>query len=258
MGVATAVRRRFCRRAPEHEFVAVILAAGSGSRLGSGAKCLVEVGGRSLLEHQFRALEEAGVNTVVVVAGHQVERVRRAVGGRADVIVNDRYAETNSVYSFMLARESVDGSALVLNADVLFHPEVILRLLDVDGSALAFDSSADLDDETMKVEVDDGRLVRMSKTLEPVVQSGENLGILKLDGSAALAAFVAATAVVEQGGEQSWVGSAINAVAACVPITAVDVCTLPWTEIDCRIDLDHARTHVWPQLGSLDEEESAA
>ena len=197
MGVATAMLRRFCRRAPEHEFVAVILAAGSGSRLGSGVKCLVEVGGRSLLEHQFRALEEAGVNTVVVVAGHQVERVRRAVGGRADVIVNDRYAETNSVYSFMLARESVDGSALVLNADVLFHPEVIRRLLDVDGSALAFDSSADLDDETMKVEVYDEHLVRMSKTLEPVVQSGENLGILKLDGSAALAAFALVTLAEE-------------------------------------------------------------
>jgi L-glutamine-phosphate cytidylyltransferase len=256
--VASVERQHFSRRAAEDELVAVILAAGRGSRLGSGVKCLVEIGGRPLLEHQFRALEEAGVSTVVVVAGHQVERVRRAVGGRADVIINDRYTETNSVYSFMLARESVDGGALVLNADVLFHPEVIRRLLDVDGPALAFDSAAELDDETMKVEVDDGRFVRMSKTLEPEVQSGENLGILKLDGSAALAAFVAATAVVEQGGEQSWVGSAINAVAACVPIAAVDVGTLPWTEIDYRIDLDHARRHVWPQLDSLDEEESAA
>ena len=258
MGVVTAIRRRAARRPVEPKFVAVILAAGIGSRLGSGVKCLVEIGGRSLLEHQFLALAEAGVDTVVVVAGHQVERVQRAVGGRADVIVNDRYAETNSVYSFMLARGSVSGSALVLNADVLFHPEVIRRLLDVEGSALAFDSSSDLDDETMKVEVNEGRVVQMSKTLEPVEQSGENLGILKLDGSAALAAFVAATAVVDQGGEQDWVGSAINALAACVPIAAVDVSTLPWTEIDYKIDLDRARTHVWPQLESFDAAESAA
>lgn len=244
------LRRRSCRRRAERDYVGVILAAGSGSRLGSGAKCLVEIGGRPLLEHQFAALSEAGVRDIVVVAGHQVELVRRLVGGRAAVIVNDRYAETNSVYSFMLARGSVSGGALVLNSDVLFHPEVIRRLLDVDGSAIAFDSSADLDDETMKVEVEGGRLVRMSKTLEPVAQAGENVGILKLDGAGALAAFVAATAVVALGGEGSWVGTAINAVAACVPIAAVDVCALPWTEIDHQVDLDHARSHVWPRLQS--------
>jgi L-glutamine-phosphate cytidylyltransferase len=60
----------------------VILAAGKGSRLngtaGDKPKCLVEIGGITLLERQIHALEQAGVDDVVVVVGCQADRVRNA------------------------------------------------------------------------------------------------------------------------------------------------------------------------------------
>ena len=53
----------------------VILAAGKGSRLngtaGDKPKCLVEVGGITLLERQIRTLERAGIDDIVVVVGCQ-------------------------------------------------------------------------------------------------------------------------------------------------------------------------------------------
>ena len=62
----------------------VILAAGKGSRLngtaGDKPKCLVEVGGITLLERQIRALEHAGIDDIVVVVGCQADRVRGPVG----------------------------------------------------------------------------------------------------------------------------------------------------------------------------------
>ncbi|HEX9285530.1 MAG TPA: NTP transferase domain-containing protein, partial [Nitrospirales bacterium] len=63
---------------------AVILAAGVGKRLGvemgNRPKCLIEIGGWSLLLRYLDALLDVGVKTVVLVVGHRQEMIRAAVG----------------------------------------------------------------------------------------------------------------------------------------------------------------------------------
>jgi choline kinase len=101
---------------------ALILAAGQGSRLKEGRpKCLVEIGGQPLIEHQLSALRFAGVERVTVVVGHQALRVCHVLPEDTHVVHNPVYAETNSLYSFWRARDHLDGDLVVLNADVLFH-----------------------------------------------------------------------------------------------------------------------------------------
>ena len=117
---------------------ALILAAGRGLRLRlSSPKCLVDVGGRSLLHHQLDALERAGIDRVTMVLGYEHQQVEDAAEGRTEVVLNERYADTNSLYSFWLARGAVEGDLLVLNGDVLFAPELLRDLLAVEGSAIA-------------------------------------------------------------------------------------------------------------------------
>ena len=80
---------------------ALILAAGSGRRLRlNRPKCLVELGGRPLIDHQLQALAWAGVDRVVVVAGYMADDVMAALPPGLPVVVNEDYAETNSLYSF--------------------------------------------------------------------------------------------------------------------------------------------------------------
>ena len=123
---------------------AVILAAGRGERLGRltrwRPKCLVEVGGRSLLQHQVRALRDLGIDRIAVVVGHLGELVRAAMASECEFIDNRRYAETNSLYSLWLARNWLDGPFLLLNGDVLAHTEVYGRVVRTPGTVLAFDS----------------------------------------------------------------------------------------------------------------------
>ena len=80
----------------------IILAAGKGSRLngtaGDKPKCLVEVGGTTLLERQIQTLHLAGIDDIVVVVGCQADRVRSRCGHSVTYIENSRYAETNSMY----------------------------------------------------------------------------------------------------------------------------------------------------------------
>ncbi len=58
---------------------AVLLAAGSASRMGGKPKCLLELGGVSLIRRQLIALSGAGVDEVVVVLGHYADQIEPAV-----------------------------------------------------------------------------------------------------------------------------------------------------------------------------------
>jgi MurNAc alpha-1-phosphate uridylyltransferase len=65
---------------------AIILAAGAARRLAPLTdrtnKCLLAVGGRSLLDRMLEALATAGVAEAVIVVGHCGTQVRAAAGPR--------------------------------------------------------------------------------------------------------------------------------------------------------------------------------
>lgn len=230
---------------------AIILAAGQGTRLGRRLpKCLVEVGGRPLIHHQLEALAQAGVDDVSVVVGFRADDVIRALPLGTRVVVNPDFATTNSLYSFMLGRDRVTGPALVVNADVLFHPVIARALARWPASTIAYDSRSGTDPEEMKLDIRDGALWRMSKTLPADRSHGENLGVLSLSAEAANAAFAAAEALVAQGRRRDWLASAINIAAKFHRLHCLDVAGLPWVEIDFPEDLARAREHVLPAIRS--------
>ncbi len=231
---------------------ALILAAGRGTRLGGSAhevpKCLLEIGRRRLIEHQIEALADAGVGPVHIVVGYAADEIREIVGMRAEYVVNTRWEQTNSLYSFALARDVIQGQMFLLNSDVLFAPEILERLLDQPGDAVAIDSGSGSGREQMKVEAVNGRVLGMSKDLAKERVAGENVGIVKLTEATTRAAFEHATALLERGGENSWVGEAITEVARERELRAVDVAGLPWIEIDFASDLQRARREIWPKI----------
>ncbi len=230
----------------------LILAAGAGRRLGKAGeevpKCLLEIARRRLVEHQLDALAEAGIGPTALVIGYGADEVRETVGIRAEYYVNTRWSHTNSLYSFRLAREWLTGPVVVMNSDVLFSPRILERLLEVDGDAIAFDSSSGRNREQMAVEVADGRVAGMSKDLPPERISGENVGILKLTAETVTALLDEADRRIDGGDEKSWLAAAVSAVASSRTLTPVDVADLPWVEIDFSTDLVRARKEVWPRI----------
>ena len=113
----------------------IILAAGKGSRLngtiGDKPKCLLRVGGKTLVERQIEALRAVGIDDIVVVVGCQAEAVRRTCGQRITYVENTRFAQTNSLYSLWLARPLLYDGFVVMNCDVLFHPQMLVGSRDV-------------------------------------------------------------------------------------------------------------------------------
>ena len=231
---------------------ALILAAGRGSRLGNKShdipKCLLEVGRCSIVEQQLEALAEAGVGPVGMVLGYCADEIKEVVGIRAEYMMNPRWRNTNSLYSFGLTREWVQGPLLILNSDIVFHPVVIERLLKAKGDAFAYDSGSGRGLEHMKVNVENNHLVNMSKDMPASEVSGENVGILSLTGETVDALFQKAENLIDDGKENSWLGLAVCEIARERDIQAVDIASLPWGEIDFSYDLEKVRKEVWPAI----------
>lgn len=231
---------------------AIILAAGMGSRMGPAAdgmpKCLLEVGDRPLIEHQLEAFADAGIGPVLVVVGHRADEVRKAVGNRAEYVENTDPTGTNSLFSFSLAREFIKGPVIVANCDLLFHPSILDRLLDVRGSALAYDSSFGPGREKMKVAIHEGNVAAISKDLPYGQATGENVGLICLKENAAVALTAHADAILKAGRRKAWLAEAVEATAKDIPIRGVDIAGLPWIEIDFPFDLHAARKRVAPAI----------
>jgi len=236
---------------------AIILAAGSGRRLqavaGDNPKCLVRVGGRTLLERQIAALQACGLDAITVVAGFQAARVADACQAQASVLENARFAETNSLYSLWLAGPLLAGGFVVLNGDVLFHPQLLADLLcDRHDAALLVEyrprSPEAFGDEEMKVKVRGGCLADIGKTLGWRETDGENVGLAKFTEPEATHMVRCLDAIVARGGIGEWAPYAFRQFARTRRLHAVGTRGLPWIEIDFPGDYERAEREVLPLL----------
>jgi molybdenum cofactor cytidylyltransferase len=112
----------------------VVLAAGTSSRLGR-PKQLLELRGRPLLQHAIDAAAGSGLDEVIVVLGHDSERVASALTLPPGiwVVVNREY-EAGQSTSLRAGLESVDpeaeAAAILLGDQPLLTPPAISKVLD--------------------------------------------------------------------------------------------------------------------------------
>jgi molybdenum cofactor cytidylyltransferase len=88
---------------------AVLLAAGSGSRMGTRPKSLLELGGVPLIRRQLIALSGAGVDEVVVVLGHHAELIEPVVQSFPVTIVRNPTPDEGLVSSQRIGLAALGG-----------------------------------------------------------------------------------------------------------------------------------------------------
>lgn len=235
----------------------IILAAGKGSRLngtiGDKPKCLLRVGGKTLVERQIDAFRRIGIEDIVMVVGCQAEAVQRTCGQRITYIENARFAQTNSLYSLWLARPLLYDGFIVMNCDVLFHPQLLADLVSSrheDALLIAYqdDDGAPMGDEEMKVKVRRGRVVDIAKTLPADEADGENVGIVKFGAAGARLLIDLMEQRVAAGGLREWAPRAFADFARQRPLFTVGTRAFPWTEIDFPEDYERAVRAVLPAI----------
>ena len=113
---------------------AILLAAGESSRMGQ-LKALLPWRNTTLLEHQLRSLLDGGVQLVVVVVGHDADRLKpiiEAVEGASWTLNNDYLqGKTTSLKAGVAALAGQPISdVLLLNVDQPRNADTVRRLLE--------------------------------------------------------------------------------------------------------------------------------
>ena len=113
--------------------LAVVLAAGKGTRMKADRpKVLFEVLGAPLVSYVIDALEQTGVERVVVVVGYQAERVREALAGRSNLEFALQDQQLGTGHAVMVCREQLkshEGPVLILAGDSPLVQPASLRAL---------------------------------------------------------------------------------------------------------------------------------
>jgi choline kinase len=241
---------------------AVILAAGSSTRLypltKETPKCLLEVGGKTLIEHQLGALDDVRVSEAIVVTGYlshmleaKLDSLRARYGFKISLADNPRYAETNNVYSLWVAKDRLAGGPfLCLHADVLFHPR-ILRAAAASPEEVCLVADREVLEETMKLKVDGPRVTAVGKHVSMEEASGTFLGLAKFSESGGGLMMAEVERVIEAGQTGAYFTSAVERLIG--DGARVGVCYtegLPWIEIDFPDELERARSRVYPRISA--------
>ena len=232
----------------------VILAAGSGSRMGkvtqTQPKCRVVLHGRSLIQWQLDGLNGAGVRDIAVVRGY--------LGDTFDLPLtyfeNYRWCETNMVTSLCCAADWLDSDTCIVSyADIAYLPRTIERLVKCDADiGITYDpdwlslwrfryDDPISDAETFRIV--NSQIVEIgSRPGELSEIEGQFMGLLRFTpaGWGKAVACLEALSSTERD-QLDMTGLLQRLIVAKVPVVGVPI-NEPWCEVDTSSDLQRYRS----------------
>ena len=244
---------------------AIILAAGRGNRLAEfnpdgRPKCLLEFGGRSLLARQLDILFQCGVRKATVVVGYEADLIINHVGAltsRPEVafVYNPAFLK-GSVLSLLAAKEVMTSgdTVLVLDADVLFHPQIMQRLVESSHqNCFLIDQDFAAGDEPVKIAIHQGQMLEFRKALPAELEFdtlGESVGFFKFNGEIAAEISQICSGYNTEGLLDAPHEEALRDALLADPsaFACEDVSGLPWLEVDFPEDIERAIKQVLPAI----------
>lgn len=237
---------------------ALILAAGVGKRLkpitDRMPKTLIKIEDKPILGHILTNIKKCGIKDVLIVTGYRSGLIKEYVGSGSKWDLNVNYChnrvydKTENILSVKLAeKDLLDDDFVLINADDLFSPMILWRLIEAPGEiVLAVDGEGTVGTEEMKVSVNgNGRILAVSKQLDPEESFGEDIGVMKFSKEGGRAFFNAIDEIIQEGGPNFYFQEALDHLTGQeYPITYVNIEDEPWIEIDDHFDLKWAKTPI--------------
>ena len=230
---------------------ALILAAGVSRRLYphtyNTPKCLLEVGGKPIINYQLEALSELGINDITMIVGYHREMLVESVEKNFPeinfkFIVNHHYFETNTAYSVYVGKEALSDEHLLMNADVVYPKELLSKLYHSSfENVLAVDIKSCGREEVKVIDGGQNKISAIGKDLIEDKCLGEFIGVAKFS-SEFMNEFVNALGqLIEAGGKNDYFEAGIEQLLEKQLVHYVDVSEYSCLEIDFIEDLELAR-----------------
>jgi CTP:phosphocholine cytidylyltransferase-like protein len=98
---------------------------------------MLTVAGKTIIGRIIDGLVENGITDIIVVTGYRAEELTSYLNTMYPLlqftfINNDKFRETNNIYSMALAFENItiDSDIILIESDLIYKPEVITRLIN--------------------------------------------------------------------------------------------------------------------------------
>jgi len=108
----------------------LIIAAGLGSRLKKHTenlpKCMLDFGGKTLLQRQLDAYKKNSITDISIVRGYKKNKIKYK---GIKYFENTDYKNNNILNSIFYAEDFINGNLIISYSDILFDSTVVKRLL---------------------------------------------------------------------------------------------------------------------------------
>jgi choline kinase len=156
-------------------------------------KCLLEVGGKTILERALGALRANGIDKIAVVRGYRSHLVNYP---DLTYYENPNFKETNILRSLFYAESEMDDDFIFSYSDIVYSSEIVAKLMECEADIAL---TVDVDwlrayegrnlhpiSEAELVKVEDGKVVKIGKEIvSPGESDGEFIGLAKFTKSGA-------------------------------------------------------------------------
>tara|TARA_Y100000031_G_scaffold156418_1_gene210883 strand:- start:56 stop:817 length:762 start_codon:yes stop_codon:yes gene_type:complete len=174
------------------KFQIIILAAGTGSRMGNFTKkkpkCLLEINNESILSRQIRVIKKCNINKIFIVGGYLVSLLKKF---KLKIITNNDYRASNMVWSLFKAKKYLNSKTIISYGDIIYHRKILKKLTkNKSDIAIAVDQNYKKywkkrfknpfrDLETLKIEKN--KLIEIGKKTNSYKNiHGQYIGLIKL------------------------------------------------------------------------------
>ena len=110
---------------------ALIIAAGLGSRLKKHTqnlpKCMLDFGGKTLLQRQLEAYKDSGIEDISLIRGYKKDKIKYK---GIKYFENTDFKNNNILNSIFYAEKVINGNIIISYSDILFDSSVVQRTLD--------------------------------------------------------------------------------------------------------------------------------
>ena len=227
--------------------VSIILAAGVGSRMKKATKnqpkSLLKVCNKEILSYQIDALKSQEVDKIIVVTGYKSSMIKDFCDKNYDDVIileNKDYLNTNNMFSLLMALEEISDldfdNLLINNADCLYEEEIFRLLLSDEYPDIFVGKKDEFDIESMKVEVDNGRITKISKSIRQKDSYGITLDLYKMSKKSSIILENKAREIINSGKVDLWSEVSLNEILKDVEFRFLDTKFLKWVEVDNSSD----------------------
>ena len=202
-------------------------------------KCLLEVGGKTILERQVENLYDIGIseNDIIVVTGYMNEKIEKFLeDSNVKTIENQEWDETDNLYTFLLTEQKCkEEDMIVLNGDVVFDSKILERATSNQGSCYPIDRDIE-DEESLKVETSGKQLMNiLPKKSENY--DGATTEIFFISGKHTKELYRKSQEITDKDKTQ-WFDNGVDKIVPTANFTTVDVSDLFWREVDTPEELE--------------------